>query len=151
MNRLADVQYSDGEGPIAVLTPVEIEEEPWPEKSLTAPPPDESAPIEAEGESEGTGEDLPKELQRKGLIGFLTGRISVKIVVPFIVVGPGGIDDGAGWAVCGGCAQATSSVAASTISTCVFMAAASLHQMSRGCLSLPNSNTAAHRLTQHRS
>jgi hypothetical protein len=77
----------DGEGSIAVLTPVEIEEEePRPEKSLTAPPPQETAPVEAEAESEGTGQDLPKELQRKGLIGFLTGRISVKIVVPFIVV-----------------------------------------------------------------
>ena len=76
----------DGEGPIAVLTPVEVEEQPEPEESLTALTPDDSAAIEAEAEAEGTGDELPADLQRKGLIGFLTGRISVKIVVPFIVV-----------------------------------------------------------------
>src|SRR5689334_6230998 len=76
----------DGEGPIAVLTPVEVEQQPEPEESLTALTPDDSAAIEAEAEGEGTGEELPPDLQRKGLVGFLTGRISVKIVVPFIVV-----------------------------------------------------------------
>jgi class 3 adenylate cyclase len=63
-----------------------VEQQPEPEESLTALTPDDSAAIEAEAEGEGTGEELPPDLQRKGLVGFLTGRISVKIVVPFIVV-----------------------------------------------------------------
>ena len=63
-----------------------MEEQPEPEESLTALTPDDSAAIEADAEGEGTGDELPPDLQRKGLIGFLTGRISVKIVVPFIVV-----------------------------------------------------------------
>ncbi|HLQ32961.1 MAG TPA: adenylate/guanylate cyclase domain-containing protein [Chloroflexota bacterium] len=72
----------DGEGPIAVLTPVEIEEEPQPERSLT--------PVEAQ-EPESFEPVVPEEqedvdIRPKGLLGFFRGRISVKIVAPFVFV-----------------------------------------------------------------
>ena len=77
----------DGEAPIAVLTPVEVEEEPQPERSLAAPDLDETA-LEAEAEAEEDTGGLPAALRSRGaVLDLLTGKkISAKIVVPFIVV-----------------------------------------------------------------
>jgi class 3 adenylate cyclase len=65
---------------------VEVDEEEEPQTTLPVPQPDDRALPEAETETEGQGDDLPADLQRKGFRGFLTGRIDVKIVVPFVVV-----------------------------------------------------------------
>ncbi len=76
---------SDGEGLIAVLTPVELDEE-EPKESLPVLKPEDFAPVHAEPEPENEAGDLPAELRRRGIKGFLTGRIDVKIVVPFVIV-----------------------------------------------------------------
>ncbi|HEX6511892.1 MAG TPA: adenylate/guanylate cyclase domain-containing protein, partial [Chloroflexota bacterium] len=63
------------------------DEQPRPDTSLAPlPEPDDPALFVADEEEQDGGSQLPANLRRKGLWGFLTGRISVKIVVPFIVV-----------------------------------------------------------------
>src|SRR5579864_9545031 len=73
---------------MSVLTPVESSSAPEPQRSLTILPPDAALPVrdEVEEAEPAVESDLPDELKRKGLKGFLTGRIDVKIVSPFIVV-----------------------------------------------------------------
>jgi class 3 adenylate cyclase len=74
---------------MSVLTPVESAGAPEPQRSLAILPEDAALPVTDDQEvTEPAVEasDLPEELRPKGLKGFLTGRISVKIVAPFIVV-----------------------------------------------------------------
>ncbi|GEM_PF-1145483 len=72
----------DGEGPIAVLAPVDPEEH--------APPDDRAlVPVDAEPqEFEPVEPEAPEavDIRPTGLMGFLRGRISVKIVLPFVFV-----------------------------------------------------------------
>lgn len=82
--------YSSGHGehPIAVLTPVEIDEEDeQPQQSLVSTETDETG-LEVEGEPQPDASELPDSLRRKNwLLDIIHGkRISAKIVVPFIVV-----------------------------------------------------------------
>src|SRR5438445_2903210 len=70
-----------GEGPIAVLTPAVVDEEALPDSKLI--------PLETQ-EPEGFQPVEPEEpevdIRPKGLMGFLRGHISVKIVLPFVLV-----------------------------------------------------------------
>src|SRR5581483_10862171 len=75
---------SDGEGPIAVLTPIDVEEQPDPERALAVA--SEALPVTPEEVLEEATDQLPDELRLRGLRKFFLGRIDVKIVAPFIFV-----------------------------------------------------------------
>ncbi|HEU0167926.1 MAG TPA: hypothetical protein VFS62_09135, partial [Chloroflexota bacterium] len=86
---MADVQYvADGAGPIAVLTPPDVQELPEPEEEsrdlivgATT-----TTILDAESESGVTTTELPPELRLRGIRGLVKGRITFKIVMPFIVL-----------------------------------------------------------------
>lgn len=73
---------------MSILTPVETGGASEAERSLTILPENAALPVTDDQEAPEVvaDTDLPEELRPKGLKGFLTGRISVKIVAPFIVV-----------------------------------------------------------------